>query len=1030
MDGLLGEDMKLLKLCVALIWFALAHSYNIDLDHPVVFRGTSGTFFGYSVLEHFHDNTRWVLVGAPQANSTYSSSVLSPGAVYKCRIHSNPEKRCTELDLGRGNQRGKTCGKTCKENRDNEWMGVSLSRQEGGNGSVLACAHRWKNIHYETEHILPHGACYIIPPNLSRKTKELLPCYQEYKKKYGEEHGSCQAGIAGHFTEDLVVMGAPGSYYWTGTVKVYSLKDGKYYHFEDSTIGTSHYRYLGYAVATGHFTQPGSLEIVGGAPQDGGIGKVYIFKIDIDKLTAIFTIPGKEMGSYFGSSLCAVDLNSDGYSDLLVGAPMFTEIRDEGQVTVFINRGNAALEEQPPLRGDGMYNAHFGESIGSLGDIDDDGFPDVAIGAPNENDYGGAVYIYHGDANGIVSKYSMRLSGQTINPLLRMFGQSISGGLDMDGNAYPDVTIGAFMSDSVVLLRARPVITVEITILLPGSINITAPQCHDGIQPVNCLNVTTCFRFHGKQVPGKIELIYNLTADTVKKEKGLQARVYIYASEPMSQVMEKIELSSRKESCKHYFVIVKREVMDVITPIVFEVTYNLGKHIIGGKSEKELPALKPILRWRKGHKLAQRNQTVFERNCLSDDCAADLQLRGKLLLSSIDEHKAFLALGAVKNISVNVTIRNAGDDAYDTNVYFNFSQELFFIKMWQKEEKGTYCELMESDFLKCSVGFPFMRSQSKYEFSIIFDTSHLSGEQENLEFTATTQSGNVERNESLHDNTLILTMPLKHEVDTAITGSISPASFIYGDSVDASKFIQLEDMACLFQPFNLTFQVINMGPSSAPELAVQIMIPSRLFTNGADLFLVQETVVGHDGGNCTYHRNLQPCFIPQDKENIFHTIFAFFTKSGRKVLDCDRPGRPCSIINCKLNSIAKEESRNIDVHLLLNTEILKKDSASVIQFVTRAKGMVASDARIVEVAGGLPEDATVVFEALHNLEPRGYVVGWIIAISLFVGILIFLLLAVLLWKMGFFRRRYKEIIEAEKNRKDSEESWDWVQKDQ
>ena len=47
-----------------------------------------------------------------------------------------------------------------------------------------------------------------------------------------------------------------------------------------------------------------------------------------------------QMGSYFGSALCAVDLNGDGLSDLLVGAPMHTSQRDEGQVTLYLSRAN------------------------------------------------------------------------------------------------------------------------------------------------------------------------------------------------------------------------------------------------------------------------------------------------------------------------------------------------------------------------------------------------------------------------------------------------------------------------------------------------------------------------------------------------------------------------------------------------------------------------------------------------------------------------------------------------------------------
>lgn len=43
---------------------------------------------------------------------------------------------------------------------------------------LKACAHRWKNVYYESEHILPHGFCSVISPTLQGKTQTLIPCYE------------------------------------------------------------------------------------------------------------------------------------------------------------------------------------------------------------------------------------------------------------------------------------------------------------------------------------------------------------------------------------------------------------------------------------------------------------------------------------------------------------------------------------------------------------------------------------------------------------------------------------------------------------------------------------------------------------------------------------------------------------------------------------------------------------------------------------------------------------------------------------
>lgn len=77
-------------------------------------------------------------------------------------------------------------------------------------------------------------------------------------------------------------------------------------------------------------------------------------------------------------------------------------------------------------------------------------------------------------------------------------------------------------------------------------------------------------------------------------------------------------------------------------------------------------------------------------------------------LGSVDEKTPYLALGAVKNISLNISISNLGDDAYDANVSFNVSRELFFINMWQKVRraplKGRHLPSNTPADLLCSMG--------------------------------------------------------------------------------------------------------------------------------------------------------------------------------------------------------------------------------------------------------------------------------------------------------------------------------------
>lgn len=74
----------------------------------------------------------------------------------------------------------------------------------------------------------------------------------------------------------------------------------------------------------------------------------------------------------------------------------------------------------------------------------------------------------------------------------------------------------------------------------------------------------------------------------------------------------------------------QRRVQDVISPIVFEAAYSLDVHVTG-EEERELPDLTPVLRWKRGQRIAQKNQVRTSSSSVSASVVKYLirkQLRG------------------------------------------------------------------------------------------------------------------------------------------------------------------------------------------------------------------------------------------------------------------------------------------------------------------------------------------------------------------------------------------------------------------
>uniref|UniRef100_A0A3Q3BIQ2 Integrin alpha-M-like n=1 Tax=Kryptolebias marmoratus TaxID=37003 RepID=A0A3Q3BIQ2_KRYMA len=775
-----------------------------------------------------------------------------------------------------------------------------------------------------------------------------------------------QEGFTAAYIPAGIQMSIVGANQWKGGYKKYSLSNTKNTgSYQPTSIELD--SYLGYSMAVAKTTS-GPLTILG-APRYKHRGAVMtVYREYRQKI--IDPYPQQyQTGAYFGAEVCAMDVNSDSITDLiLISAPMYMDRDREGRVYVCtLTRLNVECHfdyssQLTVLRGDPSDKGRFGSSLAVLPDLNRDGFNDLVIGAPLENNGQGSIYIFHSKGGEQVDPtYSQRIAASEVQSGLKFFGLSISQwSYDQSGDTLPDLAVGS--KGTVVLLRSRPVVTVEATVSF--NLKEIPTQNVDCTKPL-AGTATICFtmrRLSGRDTV-RAQINYTLTLDATRSTTNNRA----YIDKDQRDQTGTVGVNLNRQTCRDVKFSIKACPEDALNPLENELRFTFN----GLPSSTNL---RPVL----VHKAQTTNYPIgFEISCGADmECTDNLKVDFNFTRSSE------VKVGIDELLDVTVSVENRGEDSYNSHIILTYPVGLSYRKFTSLHGR-IECNSLDSEDgvtrgkTDCTVDKPIFKRNSTAIFIVSYGFNPRRQLDRWISVTANATSEN-----QLHSPASELykerEIEVKYSIFITMESSLSYNNFTFGKKI-------------LQKPFQQSIKVTNN--IRALKFTVVIKVPVKLGDRNIWMGM--------------HNFQVTDCQRDRDEGPVVTDFVAQIKKT--KIVDCSVAR--CGVFRCS-RFMERLEEKTYTISANLSSGWIEQIGLPSAKFLLTSTASLEYDRNQFIFFSTSSNNTAPVrkIEAEVEVFPEPDFTKEIIGGSL--GGLAFLaLLTAGLYKAGFFKSKYKEMID-------------------